>query len=44
MMTYNEHHDLNRELTYDLIEKCVKKTKTHRNIGDQEKGFVELFK
>ena len=41
MMAYNAHHDSNCELIFELIEKFIKKTKTHRNIGDQEKGFVE---
>ena len=40
-MAYNTHQDSDCELTFELIEKIIKKTKTHRNIGDQEKGFVE---
>ncbi len=41
MMAYNTYHDLNSELTYGMIEKFKKRTKTHHNIGDQEKVFVE---
>ena len=28
------------DLTYDSIERFVKKVKTHRNIADQEKGYI----
>ena len=31
----------NKELTYKLIERFVKISKTHRNIGDQQKGFIQ---
>ena len=31
----------NNELTYKLIERFVKIAKTHRNIGDQQKGFIQ---
>ena len=41
MMSYNAHNVSNSELTFELIEKFIKKTKTHCNIGDQEKRFVE---
>ena len=29
------------KLTYAMIERFVKVSKTHRNIGDQEKGFIQ---
>ena len=41
IIVYNAHHDLKCELTFELIQKFIKKTKTHCNIGYQEKGFVE---
>ena len=28
-------------LTYDLMERFVKVSKTYHNIGDQEKGFIQ---
>ena len=41
MMAYNTHHNSNGQLSFDLIENFIRKTKTHRNIGDQEKWFIE---
>ena len=41
MMAYNAYDNSNGTLIFDLIERFIKKTKTHRNIGDQEKGFIE---
>ena len=39
-MAYDAYHKSNGKLTFDLIERFIKKTKTHRNIGDQEKGLL----
>ena len=41
MMAYYNARNGDHELTYDWIERFVKKTKTHRNILDQERGFIE---
>ena len=41
MMAYYNARNGAHELTYDWIERFVKKTKTHRNILDQERGFIE---
>ena len=41
MMAYNNINKETQHLTYEWIEKFVKKTKTHRNILDQERGFIE---
>ena len=39
MVTYkNVKQD---ELSYESIEKFVKKINTHRNIADSEKGYIE---
>lgn len=34
-------HEHSKETTYDLIERFVKRSKTHRNTLDQEFGFIE---
>ena len=42
MLTYlaaAEQQD-NQGLTYESIEKFQKKLKTHRNVSDQEKGYI----
>ena len=41
MMAYYNARNGSDELTYDGIEQFVWKTKTHRNILDQERGFIE---
>ena len=41
MIAYMNLEKGDGELTYDLIERFVKVSKTHRNIGDQEKSFIE---
>ena len=38
MMAYK--NIANTELAHDSIERFVKKTKTHRNIQDSDKGFI----
>ena len=40
-MAYYNARNGSDELTYDGIEQFVWKTKTHRNILDQERGFIE---
>ena len=40
MVTYLAASGANRELTYESIEKFQKKLKTHRNVSDQEKGYI----
>ena len=40
MLTYLAAAGDNRLLTYESIEKFQKKLKTHRNISDQEKGYI----
>jgi len=41
MIAYLKLDEGGGELTYKLIERFVKVSKTHRNIGDQEKGFIQ---
>ena len=41
MIAYLNLASGNKELTYNLIERFVRVSKTHRNIGDQEKGFIQ---
>ena len=41
MMAYSCLNNNNDKLTYAMIERFVKVSKTHRNIGDQEKGFLQ---
>ena len=41
MMAYKNIENESMGLTYDWVERFVKKTKTHRNILDQERGFIE---
>ena len=41
MMAYSYLNTDNDKLTYAMIERFVKVSKTHRNIGDQEKGFIQ---
>ena len=40
-MAYNAYDGKGDALTYKLIERFVKIAKTHRNIADQDKAFVE---
>ncbi len=40
MMTYMDMKK-NNSLTYDSIEHFMRMWKTHRNIADQEKGFIQ---
>ena len=41
MMAYMHLANGDNRLTYAMIERFVKVSKTHRNIGDQEKGFIQ---
>ena len=41
MMTYNAYNNNVDPLTYRMIERFVKMWKTHRNIVDRDKAFVE---
>ena len=41
MMAYNAFDENGDVLTYKAVERFVRKTKTHRNIADQEKGEIE---
>ncbi len=41
MMAYNAYNNSEDPLTYKAIECFVKMTKTHQNIADQDKAFVE---
>ena len=41
MMAYTNAKNRNNELTYKWIERFVKQSKTHHNILDQERGFIE---
>ena len=41
MMAYNAYNGDGDALTYKAIERFVKMAKTHRNIADQDKAFVE---
>jgi len=41
MIAYMNLDNGNNKLTYNLIERFVKVSKTHRNTGDQEKGFIQ---
>ena len=41
MMAYNAFNGDGDALTYKVIERFVKMAKTHRNIADQDKAFVE---
>ena len=41
MMAYKNIENGSMGLTYEWVERFVKKTKTHRNILDQERGFIE---
>ena len=41
MMAYSYLSENEDKLTYAMIERFVKVSKTHRNIGDQEKGFLQ---
>jgi len=41
MMAYNAYDQKKDPLTYKAIERFVKMAKTHRNIADQDKAFVE---
>ena len=41
MIAYLNLVNGNDEITYAMIERFVKVSKTHRNIGDQEKGFIQ---
>ena len=43
MMAYS-YYIKNDKLTYTMIERFVKVSKTHRDIGDQEKGFIQKVK
>ena len=40
MVYFNLKREAN-ELTFNEIERFIKISKTHRNIGDQEKGFIQ---
>ena len=40
MMAYMDTKKKN-SLTYDSIERLMRMSKTHRNIADQEKGFIQ---
>ena len=46
MMAYNVYDGIKNgstdQLTYEEVERFIKKAKTHRNLADQEKGFIEL--
>ena len=41
MMAYNAYDNNKDPLTFKVIERFVKMAKTHRNIADQDKAFVE---
>ena len=41
MMAYNAYDSNGDPLTYKLIERFVRISKTHRNIADQDKAFIE---
>ena len=41
MMAYMDFKKNNKKLTYESIERFMKMSKTHRNIADSEKGFIE---
>ena len=41
MMAYLHLAKGDHKLTYTMIERFVKVSKTHRNIEDQEKGFIQ---
>ena len=41
MMAYNAYDKKNDPLTYKLIKRFVRISKTHRNIADQDKAFIE---
>ena len=41
MMAYNAFDENDNVLIYKAVERFVRKTKTHQNIADQEKGEIE---
>ena len=41
MMAYTAYDSNGDPLTYRMVKRFVKMSKTHRNIADQNKAFVE---
>ena len=41
MMAYNAYDSNQDPLTYQMIKRFVKMAKTHKNIADQDKAFIE---